>query len=378
MKILVAGDFYPSARVKPLIENGKFEEVLGGVRPVIESVDYSIVNYEAPVVLGDYKPLVKCGPNLSSTPKGVETIKWAGFKMATLANNHTYDFGAEGLRDTMMTCHKYGIDTVGAGRNLKEAQQPFYKYIDGKTLAVINCCEHEFSIAEDDKPGANPLNPVEQYYQIQEARRNANHVLVIVHGGHEHFQLPSLRMQETYRFFIDAGADSVVNHHQHCYSGYEVYKGKPIFYGLGNFCFDSKSLRNTTWNEGYMVMLDFSKDDVGYELIPYTQCNEIPSVQLMTETEKGQFNKRINELNGIISNEKLLAQKLREYYEKGIRGELTVFEPYSNGILLRLYYHGLLPSCLSKLKLEFLVNHTDCESHRDKMIYALKHKLETK
>jgi poly-gamma-glutamate synthesis protein (capsule biosynthesis protein) len=45
-------------------------------------------------------------------------------------------------------------------------------------------------------------------------------------------------MVETYRFFIEAGADAVVNHHQHCICGYEVYKGKPIFYGLGNFCFD--------------------------------------------------------------------------------------------------------------------------------------------
>lgn len=52
-----------------------------------------------------------------------------------------------------------------------------------------------------------------------------------MHGGHEHYQLPSLRMQETYRFFIDAGADVVVNHHQHCFSGYEIYNNKYIFMG---------------------------------------------------------------------------------------------------------------------------------------------------
>lgn len=347
----------------------------GGVCPAVNIADYAIVNYESPVVLGDYQPIRKCGPNLHSDETGVEAVKSTGFGMVTLANNHTYDFGAEGLRNTIETCHKYGIDTVGVGRNLKEAQQPFYKDIDGKALAVINCCEHEFSIAEDDKPGANPLNPVEQYYQIQEARRNADHVLVIVHGGHEHFQLPSLRMQETYRFFIDAGADSVVNHHQHCYSGYEVYNGKPIFYGLGNFCFDSKSLRNTTWNEGYMVMLDFSKDDVGYELIPYTQCNEIPSVQLMTASEIEKFEAQIQDFNAIIGDKKLLSQKVNEYYEKCAKGELTLLEPYSKGILLRLFYHGLLPKFIKGDKLLSILNHTYCESHRDKMLHALNNSI---
>lgn len=50
-------------------------------------------------------------------------------------------------------------------------------------------------------------------------------------------------MQEIYRFFVDIGADAVINHHQHCYSGYEVYKEKPIFYGLGNFCILIKILK---------------------------------------------------------------------------------------------------------------------------------------
>ena len=85
----------------------------------------------------------------------------------------------------------------------------------------------------------NPLLPIQQFYKIQEAKENADYVLVIVHGGIEHYQLPTSRMIETYRFFIDAGADAVVNHHQHCYSGYERYKSKPIIYGLGNLLFDN-------------------------------------------------------------------------------------------------------------------------------------------
>ena len=68
------------------------------------------------------------------------------------------------------------------------------------------------------------------------------------------------RMKELYHYFVDAGADVVINHHQHCYSGYEEYKGSPIFYGLGNFLFDNSDFRPQPWNEGYLVELDFSKD----------------------------------------------------------------------------------------------------------------------
>lgn len=96
----------------------------------------------------------------------------------------------------------YQIDFVGAGRNIREAAKIFYRNIEEKRLAIINCCEHEFSIATEISGGANPLNPIQQYYAILEARKFADFVLVIVHGGHEHFQYPSPRMLETYRFLL--------------------------------------------------------------------------------------------------------------------------------------------------------------------------------
>ena len=128
-------------------------------------------------------------------------------------------------------------------------------------------------IATDTSAGSNPLNIVQQYYAIREAKNNATNVIVIVHGGVEHYWLPSPRMKETYRFFIDAGADAVINHHQHCYSGYEVFKKKPIFYGLGNFCFDGNK-GNKRWTTGYLVNLNLSENTVDFELIPYRQCYE--------------------------------------------------------------------------------------------------------
>lgn len=369
MKILVAGDFCPTERLKPIVESGDYHSIFCEVEPIIKSADYSIVNYECPAVLGNYPPIEKCGPNLSSSPKGIEAIKYAGFNIATLANNHILDFGAQGLMDTANLCSQYNIDTVGVGKNLEDASKILYKRKDGETLAIINCCEHEFSIAGDDSAGANPLNPIQQYYKIKEARLNADYVLVIVHGGHEMYQQPSLRMVETYRFFIDAGANAVVNHHQHCFSGYEFYKRKPIIYGLGNFCFDA-SHRNSIWNEGYLAVIDFQQKIIDIRTIPYIQNNK--NVGIYPIKDQASFNDKIYKLNQTINNKAKLQEEQKTYYGLS-RDEIKLrFEPYTNRIMKGLRRRHLIPSFLSEKKQVEMLNMVDCESHRDKLLYALK------
>ena len=229
---------------------------------VTSEADYNIINMEAPIVSGEGTPITKNGSNLKVNSCAIDALKWASFDCVTLANNHFYDYGEKGVKDTLIACRERCIDYVGAGLNLTEASQTLYKEIHGKTFAIINCCEHEYSIAAENSGGSNPINPIQQYYAINEAKKQADHVIVICHGGIEFFQYPTPRMVEWYRFFIDVGADAVINHHQHCYSGYEIYNGKPIFYGLGNFCFDRFDKRNSSWNNGYLVELIFEGDQI--------------------------------------------------------------------------------------------------------------------
>jgi poly-gamma-glutamate synthesis protein (capsule biosynthesis protein) len=371
MKILIAGDYCPQNRVLKLIERGTFEEVFKEIEPIATGADYSIVNLECPVSKGVEQPIAKQGPNLRCPGKGVEAMKWAGFNCATLANNHFRDFGDEGIKNTLEACREYGIDTVGGGINKNDASQILFKSIQGKTLAIINCCEHEFSIATDSQAGANPLNPIQQYYSIQEAKKQADYVLLIVHGGHEHYQLPSPRMVETYRFFIDAGADAVVNHHQHCFSGYEIYNNKPIFYGLGNFCFDGNRSLREIWHEGYMVMLSFG-ESVKYEIIPYRQCAEKASIELL---EKDAYTDRIEALNRIIGSKERLKQETESYYASTAKGYSNIFEPCNNRYYLGAKERGWLPSFISKKRKLSAANKVLCESHRDKLAYWFNNDL---
>ena len=364
MKVLVASDFCPMLRVESLIKEGASSRVFAGIRPLVESADYSFVNLECPVWDGASSPITKCGPHLRCSEKSVDALRESGFSCVTLANNHIMDYGGSSLLNTLDVLTGKGMEYVGAGRTLEEAGKILYKEIDGATLAVINCCEHEFSIASEMSAGANPIEPTRLFRTIQKAKSKSDYVLVITHGGMEYYPLPTPRMQELCRVFVDAGADAVVNHHQHCYSGYERYKGAPIFYGLGNFCFDSPK-RHSPWNEGYMVRLNFGRESASFQLVPFVQCDESPVVRLMDGEEIAKLEEKINELNGQIEDPSRLKASFDKFAKERGNAYLSVLYPYQNRVLLYLARKHLFPRFLQKRRLVRFLNYMDCESHRD-------------
>ena len=370
MKVLIAGDFCPRERVAASFERGDYSSIFGEIRNITSQADYSIVNLECPVVTSKQTiPIEKKGPSLSCSLSGISAIKYAGFDCTTLANNHFYDYGENGVKETIRTLEEERIDYVGGGVCITEASRILYKEIQGKRLAIINCCEHEFSIATPNKAGSNPLDPIQQYYAIQEARKNADKVLVIIHGGHEHFQLPSPRMVETYRFFADAGADVVVNHHQHCFSGYEVYKGCPIFYGLGNLSFDNYTKRSGIWTEGLLVLIDFSTAGTSFSIIPYRQGSTVAGIELLPQDA---YNERLGEINSIIASPASLKKEINDYYQSESLIYSNIFEPIRNRYYFGAKRRGWVPSLISNKRKIAAQNFIVCESHRDKLIFWLE------
>lgn len=374
MKIVIAGDFCPRYRTEELLNkaNGSISIVDDDLISIIKSSSYSIINLECPIIssLNNCTPIRKCGPNLNATENSLLFVKSIGFKGVTLANNHILDYGEQGVFNTIQSCNKLGVDYVGVGANLLDSQIVLYKKLNNKTVAFINSCEQEFSIAGVDTAGANPLNPISLYYSISEAKAKADYVIVIIHGGHEHYQLPSPRMQDYYRYFIDCGADVIVNHHQHCYSGYELYKGKPIFYGLGNFCFDDNKKRSGMWTEGCMLELTI-ENKMTYKLIPYVQCGKKPIVRQMNDFETIQFEKNVNNLNEVIKDRQLLLERHQQWMKSTEIDYLLALSPYSNRYLKAAAHRSLLPMGLTVKKMLLLTNYVLCESHRDRLIATL-------
>lgn len=375
IKIAIAGDYVPKNRITTLINEKGYEKVFGEIRTLNEAMDYRIVNLECPIVEGEASSINKVGPTICCRECDIKLLKYGLFDGVTLANNHFYDYGEQGVKNTLDALTAQGIDYVGGGRNIKEASATLYKSFHGETLAIVNCCEHEFSIANENNGGSNPLDPISQYYAIVEAREKADHVIVITHGGVEKYWHPTPRMRQTYRFFIDIGADAVINHHQHRYCGMEIYKAKPIFYGLGNFCFDLPWYRQNSWNKGYMVILQLEDEHTQYQVKPYIQCSETPDVRFLQGEKEEKFFEHFQKLSDILTDDQELTQAFQCLVDGKSDGLSTLLTPYSSKRAKWLYQKGLLPSLYPKKKWLSLLNMVECESHRERLIHFIKNRI---
>lgn len=371
-KIVIAGDVVISSKFNNDISPSIVDAEL--VR-VISEADYSLVNFEAPVRTKYSKPIIKSGQNLSQSAFVIDALQSIGFKCFTLANNHFRDYGHDACENTLVLLQTKGLDRTGGGKNIKEASEILYKEFNGIRIALINVCEQEWSIATENRAGSNPVNALTQYYHIQEAKSNADFVIIIHHGGVEHYNLPSPEMKKLHRFFIDAGADALINHHQHCFSGYEVYKEKPIFYGLGNFLFDSKGKTNSPWNYGYMVELTLKAENksIGFQLYPYEQCSG--KFGVYDRIDRDNFWSEISELNSIIADDGCLVKRWNGFVSSNRSFYNPAMVPYSSRIFNKLYRMKLLPCFMSNYQLSYLYDVINCESHRVRFLEFLENKI---
>jgi poly-gamma-glutamate synthesis protein (capsule biosynthesis protein) len=179
-------------------------------------------------------------------------------------------------------------------------------------------------------------------------------------------------MKKWYRFFVDAGASAVIAHHTHIISGHEVYKDAPIFYSLGNFCFDWEGLRNLPWNKGMIVRLGFEKGKkITFEMEYVSQIDANPEILLLKGEEKLQIEKKVAEINTIILDDILLEKEFKKYVDSWKPIMDAWIQPYKGKYLPSLYKKGFLPSLLSNNKRLLLSNLIQCESHRDILINSI-------
>lgn len=370
MKIFISGDFVPCLRVKDVIEKGEYESLFNDILPLIQEADYAITNLESPLA-DDSSPICKTGPNLIAPTKSVEVLSFAGFDMVTLANNHTMDQGVNGLISTLSVLEKNNISHVGAGLNYDEAKSVSYTEIKNKRVAFVNFCENEWSTTKGKEPGCNPLDEVSLFYQLIEARSSADFVIVIAHGGHEMYELPSPRMKKLYRWFIDIGADAVIGHHTHCYCGRETYQGKPIVYSLGNFIFDNSKLRNGLWTNGCACMLSLDDNYIDVRMFPFHQCDQRVGITLYNEKESGEFNLMDELKQLIIADDDQLNAEFNKF-ARGMRSRvINMFEPSMCKYYQYALSEGLIPHFVSKSHLMFILDSIRCEAHRDVIIESL-------
>jgi capsule synthesis protein PGA_cap len=231
-------------------------------RPVLRAADVVVGHVEVPFTLQrEGTPNV---PREARDPAKLGALARAGVRVASLSANHLFDEGAAGVQDTLDGLRAQGISPFGAGLNLDEARRPARLDCHGLRLGFLsyNCVGPKDSWAGARKAGgtyvhvlthyeldhATPGGPPTTYtgaeaesleamkLDIARVRSECDFVSVSLHKGTVH--TPALVMpyeKQIARAAVDAGADLVVSHHAHIPRGIEIYKGKPIYHGLGNF-----------------------------------------------------------------------------------------------------------------------------------------------
>lgn len=368
IRILFAGDFILD---KELFNTENESEFSGEITKILSNKDYSICNLEAPITLFKNSLKNKTGRVKKIDPKNVKLLKLCNFDAVTLANNHILDYKDVGLKDTIEICKNEGIKIVGAGTDVTVARVPLRLRIKNRNITIINFCENEFSIADEHNAGANGFSPINAFYQIKEARASSDIVIVIFHGGLEYHHIPLPGFIESCKFFIDAGADAVVCHHTHYYSGYTYYKNKPIFYGLGNLYAKSRK-KDTNLDKGYMVVLNIGDEKIshivyGHKRIGNTVCQ-------MEENEQMEILEHIENLNKIINDKERLNEYWKIMIEKNTKKYLSILFS-GNKFFYKIYKKLPFLLWVSKWQLMNALNLVRCESHREVLIEVLKRKI---
>lgn len=250
----------PTVTSKELVISAVGDIMLDGTaRPVLAELgyDYPYVQVRqyfsgAQIVFGNLEgPLTDRGSPeqdkkfvFHSPPERVSAaLRNAGFNVVSLANNHTLDYGAEGLAQTIETLDAVGIRHAGAGANLMAARKPVMLEVEGQRVAIL---AYSMTLPENYYAGANKAGTAFGHEEqvrddVIAARKQADIVLVSFHWGQE--GKTDLRDYQTRlgHLAIDSGASAVIGHHPHILQGIERYKDGVILYSLGNFTFGSYS-----------------------------------------------------------------------------------------------------------------------------------------
>ena len=363
--LIIAGDTVPTGSNVDLFKRGDAELLVGeGLLKQLQGADFVVANLEAPLA-DRVTPAVKNGPNLIAETASTHGLSALGIDAVALANNHVMDQGTEGLTSTLRALDAEGVQHFGAGENLAAAAAPLIFEKNGITNCIYACAEHEFSIAGESSPGANPFDPLRSLDYVEELKALCDFLVVLYHGGKEHYRYPSPGLRGTCRRLAEKGADLVVCQHSHCVGCMEEWAGSTIVYGQGNFLFDHNN--SEFWRTGLLLRVEVAPGGFSTDFIPLRKDG---SRVHLAEGEEGDailsgFHNRSRQIlePGFIEDEyaRFAVEYLPTYvraFVPGMRGiAFRVLDKASGGRLSRAVSRGV--DRLAAL------NYLECEAHRE-------------
>lgn len=345
MKTLLLGDLSPTVFTNPIFKEKNLDVLFGDSLGLFENKDIIFVNLEC-ALTDSTAAIDKFGPNLKACRETADVMKMLGVNLVGISNNHVFDFGIEGARDTMAELERVGIPYTGFGENYEDSRKNHIVEKNGERIYFIAVCEHEYSYALENRMGSRPFDVIDTLDDIREAKKTADRVIVLYHGAKEKCQYPSPRLVKICRAMVRAGADIVIGQHSHCIGCYENYEGSHILYGEGNFHFVTQK-NNPLWDNMFTVCYD-------------TKTNRIDFTPIMNndfgiELTKGERKERI--LREFASrNEEMKNGKWREGWHAFCEANR---ENYTSAIA-----DAYTPESTERQNHRF-AHFLDCEAHHD-------------
>ena len=247
------------------------DSVFRQAQVVVGNLECPATKIEAPV----FKQFI-----FRAEPEWLDTLHQHGFTHLNLANNHSIDQGREGLIDTKQNIEKAGMIPIGAGENMTEAAQPVLLASEPRHVWLVPSLRLalENYAYLPDKPcvSQEPMDSLlERVFRLRRADSTAV-IIVSLHWGGEHTLQPVPRQRQEAHQLIQAGADILVCHHTHTLQTIEDFRGRKIYYSIGNFIFDQRKPLNS---KACIVRLLIEKDDFQVETIPINIHNCVPLLQ---------------------------------------------------------------------------------------------------
>jgi poly-gamma-glutamate capsule biosynthesis protein CapA/YwtB (metallophosphatase superfamily) len=363
MKVVFGGDFFPGFRWEKQILDNSHDIWSDEVKDFMFDADLKIVNLETPLT-DSISPIKKIGPNLKSSPKTVKSLLSGGVNLVTLANNHIYDYGEEGLNDTLNHLKKNNINYIGVGENEVNASDSHFLQDD---VVFLNYGNNEWGTASSQAGGYNGYSLIDIHTKIKEISAKGYFICLILHSGHELYKLPSPQMVKEFRFFVDQGADLIITHHSHYHSGYEKYKGGHIFYGLGNLLFDSIS-KNKNWFHSFLLKIEIiNKKIKKIDFLPIRNKVNEGKILRLSKKEESSFYKNLTSLNKTIKCPEQINKEWKKHvaymkssYMVGLKNYIKYYIALGNRI--PILNKWLFRSTDHNRK---LMNYFLCESHSE-------------
>lgn len=254
-RVLFAGDVMFSRGVRSSIVAAKDPALpFRKLYPLTQAADIAFINLETP--FSDTGPYYPGGLIFHAGPEFVAGLELAGVDVASVANNHARDCGALGVEFTLAWLRKHNILPVGGGSTAEETHAGIVVERHGVRFGFLGYTydQKNGNWRDEDKRIAL-ADTMAMAADVQNLRARCDVLTVSMHHGIEYQPKPSKAQVEFAHAALDAGADLVIGHHPHVIQPREEYKGKPIYYSLGNFVFDQFQREAT--QHGEMVEISF-------------------------------------------------------------------------------------------------------------------------